>query len=159
MAERAPVPPTYGGSYTADEDKHASVEFVTQVAVAWLNNPNHQIAADEVPTLLERIYEGLAALQTRVRQGDRTARATDLEHIPAVTLEESLASKDHILSMIDGRPYKALRRHVAAYGLTPQEYRQRYRLHPTYPMVAENHSATRRALAWRIGFGTMRKKV
>jgi predicted transcriptional regulator len=142
----------------ADGNRHVSVEFVTQVAVAWLNNPSHQIAVDEVPTLLDRIYEGLAAHQTRVRQGDRTARATDPEHIPAVTIEESLASKDHILSTIDGKPYRALRRHVAAYGLTPQEYRQRYRQHPTYPMVAENHSATRRALARRIGIGTTRKK-
>jgi predicted transcriptional regulator len=141
-----------------DGDQYPLTKLVTKVAVAWLTNPSHQLAADEVPALIGRIYDGLAALQAGAGEGDRIDRLTDLEYIPAVTVEESLASKDHILSMIDGKPYKALRRHVAAYGLTPQQYRERYRLHPTYPMVAENHSATRRELARRIGLSEMRKK-
>ena len=134
-----------------DGDQNPLAELVTKVAVAWLSNPSHQLAADEISALIERIYEGLAAFQAKAGQGHRAIWAPGLEYIPAVTVEESLASKDHVLSMIDGKPYKALRRHVAAYGLTPQQYRERYRLHPTYPMVAENHSATRRELARRIG--------
>ncbi|MFV0622649.1 MucR family transcriptional regulator [Sphingomonas sp. ac-8] len=142
----------------ADGARDLQLAFVVQVAVAWLANPHHRIAADEICTLLDRVHEGIVALQVRAEQGDMTVQAVDTEHIPAVTVEESLASKDHILSMIDGKPYKALRRHVAAYGLTPEEYRERYRLNPTYPMVAENHSAVRRELARRIGLSGLRKK-
>ena len=68
-------------------------------------------------------------------------------------MRKSLASKDHIISLIDGKPYKTLRRHLAGQGLTPEEYRQRYGLKPDYPMVAETYSEARRAMAKKIGLG------
>ena len=55
--------------------------------------------------------------------------------------------------MIDGKPYKTLRRHLATNGLTPDQYRERYGLKPDYPMVAENYSESRRAMAKQIGLG------
>lgn len=72
---------------------------------------------------------------------------------PAVTARKSLASPDHILSMIDGKPYKTLKRHLAKHGLTPQTYRERFGLPASYPMVAPGFAATRRAIAERIGLG------
>jgi predicted transcriptional regulator len=78
---------------------------------------------------------------------------TSEEFAPAVSVRKSLASKDHIVSMIDGKPYKTLRRHLSTHGLTPQEYRERYNLKPDYPMVAENYSAQRREMAKKIGLG------
>jgi predicted transcriptional regulator len=133
------------------------LEMATRIVVAWLNNPGHKIEAEDLPLLLQRTHEGLAALATGAAASTPAASGVP-EHVPAVSVEESLASKDHIISMIDGKPYKALRRHAAAHGLTPEQYRARYRLHPSYPMVAENHSATRRNLAKQIGLGAMRKK-
>ena len=62
-------------------------------------------------------------------------------------MRKSLASKDHIISMIDGKPYKTLRRHLSTNGMTPDEYRARYNLKPDYPMVAENYSEARRTMA------------
>lgn len=55
--------------------------------------------------------------------------------------------------MIDGKPYKTLRRHLSGHGLTPEEYRRRYNLKADYPMVAEAYSAPRRAMAQKIGLG------
>ena len=55
--------------------------------------------------------------------------------------------------MIDGKSYKTLRRHLATHGMTPAEYRERYGLKPDYPMVAENYSESRRAMAKKIGLG------
>jgi predicted transcriptional regulator len=55
--------------------------------------------------------------------------------------------------MIDGKPYKTLRRHLATNGLTPEEYRARYNLKADYPMVAEAYSEARRAMAKSIGLG------
>jgi predicted transcriptional regulator len=130
--------------------------MVTRIAVGWLKNPNHQVAIGEVPALLSSIHEAVLALQSRVVAME--AASTRNKYKRAVSVKESLASKDRILSMIDGKPYQALRRHVQAYGLTPDEYRARYRLSPDYPMVAENHSAKRREVAQRIGFSTLRKK-
>lgn len=76
------------------------------------------------------------------------------EFTPAVSVRKSLASKDHIISMIDGKPYRALRRHLSTHGLTPEEYRARYNLKPDYPMVAESYSAQRREMAKKIGLGS-----
>jgi predicted transcriptional regulator len=55
--------------------------------------------------------------------------------------------------MIDGKPYKSLKRHLGTHGLTPAEYRERYGLKPDYPMVAENYAELRRGLAKKIGLG------
>lgn len=56
--------------------------------------------------------------------------------------------------MIDGKPYRTLRRHLSTHGLTPDEYRARYNLKPDYPMVAESYSAQRREMAKKIGLGS-----
>lgn len=55
--------------------------------------------------------------------------------------------------MIDGKPYKTLRRHLSTNGLTPEEYRARYNLKPDCPLVAPSYSETRRAMAKKIGLG------
>jgi predicted transcriptional regulator len=55
--------------------------------------------------------------------------------------------------MIDGKPYKTLRRHLARHGLTPEQYRERFGLKPDYPMTAESYSQVRRAMAQKIGLG------
>lgn len=72
---------------------------------------------------------------------------------PAVSVRKSIASPDHILSLIDGRPYKTLKRHLAAHGLTPDQYRERYNLPASYPLVALSYSQTRRAVAEKVGLG------
>lgn len=74
-------------------------------------------------------------------------------HKPAVTARKSLGSKTHIISMIDGKPYQTLKRHLAKHGITPAEYRERYGLPKTYPMVAPAYSEARRAIAQKLGLG------
>jgi predicted transcriptional regulator len=75
------------------------------------------------------------------------------EYTPAVSVRKSLASPDHIVSMIDGKPYKTLRRHLARHGLTPEQYRERYSLKRDYPMVSDSYSQVRRDMAKKIGLG------
>jgi predicted transcriptional regulator len=75
------------------------------------------------------------------------------KYTAAVSARKSLASRDHIISMIDGKPYKTLRRHLATNGMTPDEYRTRYGLKANYPMVAPTYSESRSAMAKTIGLG------
>lgn len=72
---------------------------------------------------------------------------------PAVSVRKSLASPDHILSLIDGKPYKTLKRHLMTRGLTPEQYRERYNLPKSYPLVAQSYSEARRAVAEKSGLG------
>lgn len=72
---------------------------------------------------------------------------------PAVSVRKSLASPEHILSLIEGEPYKTLKRHLASHGLTPEQYRERYKLPSTYPLVAQSYSDARRAVVRKVGLG------
>ncbi len=140
-------------SNMADEmiDTNA-VELATELTIAWLGNPNTRTSADEVPAFLGKMHETVSALLGAGAQA-ATTDAPASDYTPAVSARKSLASKDHIISMIDGKPYKTLRRHLATNGLTPAEYRERYGLKADYPMVAENYSESRRAMAKKIGLG------
>jgi len=52
-----------------------------------------------------------------------------------------------------------LKRHLkTSYGLTPDEYRERWGLAADYPMVAPKYAAQRSALAKKIGLGTKPRK-
>ncbi|EPR15134.1 alginate regulatory protein [Sphingobium indicum IP26] len=103
--------------------------------------------------------EGLADLIRTTRLAltdDLAAKPEDAAaptYTPAVSVRKSLSSPEHILSMIDGRPYKTLKRHLASHGLTPNEYRERYGLPKSYPLVAPNYSEARRAVATKLGLG------
>ncbi len=80
-----------------------------------------------------------------------------MAHRGWVSERKSLASPDHIISMIDGKPYRTLTRHLRTNGLTPDEYRERFGLSSDYPMVAQSFSEERRALAKRLGLGKQRR--
>ena len=60
---------------------------------------------------------------------------------------------DHLISFIDGRKYKSLKRHLNAHDMTAAAYRERYGLPNDYPMVASGYSAQRREMARSLGLG------
>ena len=128
-----------------------TVELATELTIAWLSNPNTRASGEDVPAFLKKMHEAVSGLSSQAET--TTAPEAAADYVPAVSVRKSLASKDFIISMIDGKPYKTLRRHLAGQGLTPAEYRQRYGLKPDYPMVAENYSEARRAMAKKIGLG------
>lgn len=106
------------------------------------------VAVSDVPTLITSIYQALRALDAPSQ-----AIIDKPKFIPAVSRQKSLANPNFIISMIDGKPYTMLKRHLAKNGLTADEYRERYGLPKGYPMVASNYSEKRRNLALNIGLG------
>ncbi len=128
-----------------------AVELATELTIAWLGNPNTRSAAEDVPAFLGKMHDTVSKLLGATAEAPTPEPSA--EYTPAVTARKSLASKDHIISMIDGKPYKTLRRHLATNGMTPAEYRERYGLKSDYPMVASNYSESRRAMAKKIGLG------
>lgn len=133
-----------------ENDQSSTLELATDLAIAWLSNPNTNASADEVPAFLQKVYGALNTLGS----GTGADEVSDEpEYTPAVSVRKSLASKDHIISMIDGKPYKTLRRHLSTHGMTPEQYRERYGLKADYPMVSESYSQVRRDMAKKIGLG------
>lgn len=125
------------------------LELSAEITVAWLSNPQAEVAAQDLPAVIGAVHGALTGLTALAAD----APSVPSEYTPAVTVRRSLASKDHILSLIDGKPYKTLRRHLSTHGQTPEQYRERYNLRPDYPMVSESYAAMRRELAKKIGLG------
>jgi predicted transcriptional regulator len=136
---------------------NSALELATELTIAWLSNPNTRASADEVPSFLQRMHEAVKNLADPSPQSAKQEPAQ--EYQAAVSVRKSLASKDHIVSMIDGKPYKTLKRHLSGHGLTPEQYRERYNLKPDYPMVAESYSQARREMAKTIGLGRKPKEA
>lgn len=134
------------------DDVNNNAELATELTVAWLANPNTRVSSEDVPAFLRSLYDVLVTLQSG-SDSKEDLQASEQTYEPAVSVRKSLACKDHIISMIDGKPYKALRRHLSANGLTPDDYRSRYNLKPDYPMVAEGYSEARRDMAKKLGLG------
>lgn len=128
-----------------------AVELATELTIAWLANPNTRTSSEDVPAFLNSMYAAVNGLNSAAVPAE--VNADETSYIPAVSVRKSLASKDHLISLIDGKPYKTLRRHLSGHGLTPDDYRQRYGLKADYPMVAESYSEARRDMAKRIGLG------
>lgn len=109
---------------------------------------NNRLGTGELPNLIQSVHSALAGLGSI----DEEAPA-EPEHVPAVGARKSVADPNFIISMIDGKAYKTLTRHLTKHGLTPAEYRERYGLRNDYPVVAAAYSETRRALAKTLGLG------
>jgi predicted transcriptional regulator len=79
--------------------------------------------------------------------------------VPAVSIKKSV-TPDYIISLEDGRKFKSLKRYLSTrFGMTPDEYRRKWGLPASYPMVAPNYAARRSELAKSIGLGRKAKPV
>lgn len=129
-----------------------SIELAAEITIGWLRNQNTHASINDVVEFLCKAHAAIHRSSV-VEQGlDRAARRKS-DHVPAVTIQQSLASKDYIISMIDGGKYKTMRRHLAANGLTPEEYLFRYNLPSNYPTASANYSKARKTLAHATGLG------
>lgn len=133
-----------------NDETTSTIQLATELTMAWLSNSNTRATPEDIPAFLKSMHDAVLSLSADPIE---TAKEAAPEHTPAVTARKSLASPDFIVSMLDGKQYKTLTRHLKTNGLTPAEYRQRYGLKPDYPMTAPSYSEARRAMAKRIGLG------
>lgn len=132
-------------------DHSTKIAMAVSLAKSFLENATVGIRPDDIPAIMQSSYDAIDKV-------DQPREAPLLESIqpeyePAVSVRKSLANPDHIISMIDGKPYRALRRHLTTHGLTPAEYRERYGLKADYPMVAPSYTAMRSQMAKDHGLG------
>ncbi|MDH3596072.1 MAG: MucR family transcriptional regulator [Rhodospirillales bacterium] len=105
------------------------------------------VSAEELPQLIRIVYGALSALE---KPGDAGVRET-LK--PAVIVGRSV-TRNRIVCLEDGKTFKVLKRHLrTAHDLTPDEYRTKWGLRDSYPMVAPGYSVKRSELAKKMEFG------
>jgi predicted transcriptional regulator len=126
------------------------VSLTAELTAAYVSRNRIPIA--ELPTLIASVYgalTGLAAGASIAPDEEPPGHATSAQIRKSVT-------PDALISFIDGKPYKTLKRHLTKHGLDPDTYRAQYGLQADYPMVAPSYSKLRGALARGIGLGNRR---
>ncbi|MEA1647839.1 MucR family transcriptional regulator [Nitrospirillum sp. BR 11164] len=109
---------------------------------------NH-ISPGELPGLIHSVYGSLVRIDSPAPEPVPEAKL-----VPAVPVRKSV-TPDYIVCLEDGKKLKMLKRHLrTAYGLSPEEYREKWGLPVDYPMVAPNYAEQRSGLAKAIGLGT-----
>lgn len=109
---------------------------------------NSPLSPEDIYALIGHVYTALAD------QGDATEKVNAMPvQQPAVPIRKSVFP-DYIICLEDGKKLKMLRRHLqSAYGMTPEQYREKWNLPPDYPVVAPNYAKRRSALARAVGLG------
>lgn len=122
--------------------------LTTQIVSAHVSN--NTVSASDVQKLIEQVHASLKA----IGNGQSAVRAD-----PAVPISKSV-KKDYIVCLEDGTEHKMLKRHLmSAFGMTPDQYREKWGLPADYPMVAPSYSKVRSALAKKVGLGTKRMRA
>jgi predicted transcriptional regulator len=125
--------------------KKEVVQSTVEIVKAYV--VGNKLSVEELPQLLEGIYDAVSALEMSTGKGEEKLPT------PAVTVRKSV-SRHRIVCLEDGKRFKSLKRHLrTAHGLSPEEYRAKWGLEERYPMVAPAYSQRRAQLAVAIGLG------
>ena len=126
------------------DDAETIITLTADIVAAHVSN--NSVSVSDLPALITNIHTALAGL------GAPTVVPV-VQQEPAVAIRKSV-KPDYIVCLEDGKKMKMLKRHLmTAYGMTPDDYRAKWGLPATYPVVAPNYAETRRALAVKIGLG------
>lgn len=125
------------------DNSEALLTLTADIVAAHVSN--NSVSVGDVSHLIANVHSALIGL-------NKPADPTEEKPKGAVSIRASV-KPDHLISMLDGKPYKMLKRHLAQNGYTPETYREAFGLPKDYPMTAATYSEQRKALAKKIGLG------
>ena len=110
---------------------------------------HNSLPAAELPAVLTSVRVALGGLGN----APATEQQKPDELKPAVPIKKSVTD-DYLISLENGQKFKSLKRHLmTTYGMTPEQYREKWGLPKDYPMVAPAYAKSRSALAKSLGLG------
>jgi predicted transcriptional regulator len=126
------------------------IDLTATIVSAYVSN--NPMPASELPALIGQIHAALLRVSTgRAELPLEPAK-------PAVPVKKSMTA-DYLICLEDGKRFKSLKRHLRTqYGMTPEQYRDKWSLPPDYPMVAPNYAVARSQLAKKMGLGQQRRR-
>ena len=129
-----------------------TVELAAKLVAAFTSH--NPLPRSELPELIQALHSTVE----RLTSGAESVPPQAVTKAPAVPIRKSI-TPDYLICLEDGKQLKSLRRHLGLLGLTPEQYREKWKLPSDYPMVAPNYAAQRSALAKKSGLGSLRRKV
>jgi len=128
-------------------DSAEKMMLAASITAAWLSSGHTRTGADDAAAVLVGVHGVLVGAQEQALAA--APALADDKRPTAASVRKSLASPDHIVSFIDGRSYRTLKRHLGKHGMTPDQYRERYGLPADYPMIAPSYRAARSEISKR----------
>lgn len=127
------------------DDKNATISLAAEVVAAYIGN--NTVAVADLPGLIRSVHDALTGVGAPAEaSSEPTPKAT------AAQIRKSI-TPDALISFIDGKPYKTLKRHLTTHGLTIEAYKARFGLPMDYPTTAPAYSEARSAMAKALGLG------
>jgi predicted transcriptional regulator len=132
------------------KDSGPFIGLTASIVSAYVSN--NPVAAADIPALIDRVHAALVRVSGG--QGETGAETPK----PAVSVKKSI-TPEFLVCLEDGKKFKSLKRHLRSqYGMTPEQYREKWSLPADYPMVAPNYAAARSRLAKQMGLGQQRRR-
>ena len=126
------------------------LEMAADIVSAFVSH--NSLPAADLPALIGSVNQALQGL------GSGASQPAQEQKEPAVPIKKSV-QPDFIICLDDGKKFKSLKRHLRTeHDMTPEQYRAKWGLAPTYPMVAPNYAAARSELAKSMGLGQQRRR-
>lgn len=115
-------------------DDHTPLRRMTaEIVAAYLSN--NSVKREDLPGLIAATYGSLLVARRSVD------RAGDALPAPAVPINKSV-HRDYLISLEGGKHQKVLTAHLSRRGLSPVQYRAKWKLPRNYPMVAASYAAS-----------------
>lgn len=131
-------------SDTIKTDDNSLMHLTTDVVTSYVTH--NALNSADLASLIGNVRAAFQSLGGEIE-------AAPVELTPAVAIKKSV-TPEFIICLEDGKKFKTLKRHLQVhFGLTPEQYRAKWKLPNDYPMVAPNYSASRSALAKTLGLG------
>lgn len=129
----------------AEAQTNNFIELAADLVAAYVSNNN--VPVSELPNVIASVHAALSGL------ANPTAAEPAGPEKPTPAQIKKSVTPDAIISFIDGKGYKTLKRHLTGHGLTIEGYRARYGLPADYPSTSATYSAQRSELARSLGLG------
>lgn len=130
------------------EDQNTLIELTSEIVANYISH--NQVPIEQLPDLIRTVNQTLSQLgQPQAPPEAETARPTSAQVRKSIRPEG-------LVSFIDGKPYKTLKRHLSKHGLSVADYKEKFGLPKDYPTTASDYSAKRSEMARSLGLGRQR---
>ncbi|EHP94699.1 transcriptional regulator, MucR family [Methylorubrum extorquens DSM 13060] len=131
-----------------EKQMNGQISLAARIVRAYVSN--NSIPSGELPGLIVSVNATLSGIAS----GKEVSEPEEDKAKPTPAQVRKSVGPEGIVSFIDGRIYKTLKRHLTTNRLTPDQYRERFGLPHDYPMVCASYSAKRSDLAKQNGLGS-----
>ena len=137
-------------AYDSEAPSTDTLTLTAEIVASYLGNASH-VQASEIPAIIKSVRSALSEGSAPSPEAAEEASKVDKRAI------KKSITDDALISFIDNKPYKTLKRHLSRHGHDMKSYREAYGLPSDYPSVAPNYSAARSEMAKRLGLGARGK--